>query len=139
MSTTMFLNLPVKDLAVSKEFFTRVGFTFDDEFTDENAACLVIEEGHLYAMLLTESYFQTFTDKQVADTATASEAIAALGVASRERVDELADKALAAGARATGEPADQGFMYGRGFEDPDGHLWEVFTMDLDAMRAQQAD
>jgi predicted lactoylglutathione lyase len=132
MSTELYVNLPVKDLATSMDFFTKLGFSYDKRFTDEKAACLVIDKG-LYAMLLTEPFFKTFTKKELADTATATEAILTLGVESRERVDELADKALASGGKPSKEPMEEGFMYGRSFQDPDGHLWEVFYMDSSAI------
>jgi predicted lactoylglutathione lyase len=128
MSTQIFVNLPVKDLARSIAFFEALGYSFNQQFTDENAGCLVISDD-IYAMLLTERYFKTFTKKVVADATKSTEAIVALGVESKERVDELADKALAAGGKPSNEPMDQGFMYGRSFQDPDGHLWEVFYMD----------
>ncbi|MGP3924460.1 VOC family protein [Streptomyces sp. 8N616] len=135
MSTKIFVNLPVKDLAKSKDFFTRTGFSFDPQFTDDRAACLVISDD-IYAMLLTEPFFKTFTGKEIADTRKSTEAIVALGVESRERVDELADKAFAAGAQPSRETDDQSPMYGRTFQDPDGHLWEIFSMDPSAMQEQ---
>ncbi len=128
MPTKIFVNLPVKDLARSTRFFTELGFSFDDRFTDDNAACLVISDD-IYAMLLTEPFFRNFTDKDLADTGTTTEAILALEVESRERVDELAQLALDAGGSPAGEPMDQDGMYERSFQDPDGHLWEVFYMD----------
>ncbi|GAB2819229.1 VOC family protein [Streptomyces daliensis] len=134
MSTKIFVNLPVKDLPKSKSFFTALGFSFDPQFSDDNAGCLVISED-IYAMLLVEPFFQSFTQKEVADATKSTEAILCLGVESRERVDDLVDKALASGGSASNETQDHGFMYGRSFQDPDGHLWEVVHMDMDA--AQQ--
>ncbi len=128
MSTKIFVNLPVKDLAKSITFFTALGFSFNPQFTDDNAGCMVISDD-IYAMLLVEPFFKTFTKKEIADTSTTTEAIVALGLESRQRVDELADKALAAGAQHFNDPNDQGFMYGRSFQDLDGHLWELFYMD----------
>jgi predicted lactoylglutathione lyase len=128
MSTKIFVNLPVKDLAKSVAFFKGLGYSFNPQFTDENAACLVIGDD-IFAMLLVEPFFRRFTKKEIADATTTTEAIVALGVESRERVDELADKALASGGQAANETNDQGFMYGRSFQDPDGHIWEVLWMD----------
>ena len=128
MPTQIFVNLPVKDLERSKNFFTALGYSFNSQFTDENAACLVISD-NIYAMLLVEPFFKSFTQKEITDTSHSTEAILALGVDSREQVDELADKAMAAGAGKYNDPSDQGFMYSRSFQDPDGHLWEVLYMD----------
>ena len=136
MSTMIFVNLPVANLTRSMEFFTALGYTFNPQFTDENAACLVIEEDHIYAMLLTPEFFKRFTKKEIADSKRTTEAILALAVDSREAVDALVDKALAVGGSASNEPDDQGFMYGRSFQDPDGHLWEVLYMDVSAMPQQ---
>lgn len=128
MGTKIFVNLPVRDLDTSIEFFTALGFSFNPQFTDETAGCLVISED-IYAMLLTEPFFRTFTQKDVVDATKATEAILALGVESRERVDALVDRALATGGSPANDTMDQGFMYGRSFQDPDGHLWEVLYMD----------
>ncbi|WP_266367694.1 VOC family protein [Tellurirhabdus rosea] len=128
MATKIFVNLPVKDLNRSIEFFTKLGFQFNQQFTDEKATCMVITED-IYAMLLVERFFQGFTKIEVTDTSKSREVIVALSADSREAVDELADKALAAGAAFANEPMDQDFMYGRSFIDPDGHMWEVFFMD----------
>jgi uncharacterized protein len=128
MPTKIFVNLPVKDLARSTRFFTELGFSFDPRFTDENAGCLVISADS-YAMLLTEPFFRNFTDKELADTSSTTEAILALEVASRQQVDELAERALVSGGSPAGEPMEQDGMYERSFQDPDGHLWEVFYMD----------
>lgn len=111
------------------EFFGKLGFTFNEQFTDENAACMVIGE-NLYTMLLTEAFFQTFITKEIADTTKVTEVLNALSVESREEVDEMMAKALEAGANEPREPQDQGFMYSRAFEDLDGHIWEVFYMDM---------
>ncbi|GAA2357100.1 VOC family protein [Nonomuraea africana] len=130
----IFVNLPVKDLDRSKNFFTGLGFTFNRQFTDEKAACLVISDT-IYAMLLTEEFFKSFTKKDIADAHTTTEAIVALGVESREKVDELADKALASGGSPANDPMDEESMYGRSFQDPDGHLWEVVWMDPAAVES----
>jgi predicted lactoylglutathione lyase len=129
MSTKIFVNLPVKDLEKSKEFFLKLGYSFNQQFTDEKAASLVISE-HIYAMLITEPFFKTFIpNKEIADTAKTKEVLVALSTNSKEEVDELTNKAIAAGGRQFREPEDHGFMYARSFEDLDGHVWEVIWMD----------
>jgi predicted lactoylglutathione lyase len=133
MPTMLYVNLPVKDLPRSKQFFGGLGFSFDARFTDDNAACLVIGP-ETYAMLLVEPFFQRFTQKEVADATKTTESILCLGVESRERVDELVDTALATGGSPSNEPMEQGPMYGRSFQDPDGHLWEVMYMDPAALQ-----
>jgi len=129
----IFVNLPVKDLKRSRAFFEALGYSFNEQFTDENATCLVISDT-IYAMLLVEDYFKSFISKDIANTRTSAEAILALATDSREHVDELADKALAAGGTEPKAPIDHGFMYTRSFEDPDGHLWEIFYMDESALQ-----
>ena len=128
MANQIFVNLPVKDLDKSKAFFEAIGYTINLQFTNEQAASVVISDT-IYAMLLTEPFYQTFTSKQIADARTTSEALLALGVESREAVDTLVDKALAAGATEPREAQDHGFMYSRAFDDLDGHGWEVVWMD----------
>jgi len=130
MSTQIFINLPVTDLKKSVEFFTALGFTFNPQFTNENGTCLVISED-IYVMLLVEKFFQTFTPKGIADANQSTEVINALMVESRSRVDQLAEAAFLAGARPVNPPQDHGWMYGRSFQDLDGHLWEVGWMDPD--------
>lgn len=127
MATKIFVNLPVKDLERSKEFFGRLGYTFDPKFTDENATCMVVG-GDIFVMLLVEKFFKTFTPKSLADARASTEAIVALSVDWRDEVNQICEKAFAAGARRYKEPEDQGFMYSWGFEDPDGHLWEYVWM-----------
>ena len=129
MATQIFVNLPVKDLDKSKEFFTRLGFTINPQFTDENAACVVISED-IYAMILQEKFFKTFIQKkEITDATKSAEVLVALSAGSKEKVNEMADKALAAGASKLREPEDHGFMYSRSFQDIDGHVWEVLWMD----------
>ncbi|MCS5732399.1 VOC family protein [Herbiconiux daphne] len=128
MANQIFVNLPVKDLDTSKAFFEAIGYTINPQFTNEQAASVVISDT-IYAMLLTEPFYQTFTSKQIADARTTSEALLALGVESREAVDTLVDKALAVGATEPREAQDHGFMYSRAFDDLDGHGWEVVWMD----------
>ncbi|MFD5031283.1 VOC family protein [Streptomyces sp. NPDC058220] len=133
--TLIFVNLPVKDLETSRTFFSKLGYTFNAQFSDESTACLVISDT-IYAMLLEESRFKEFTRKDVADASKTTEVILALGVESREKVDELADTALASGGSPANEPIDHGFMYGRSFQDPDQHIWEVMWMDPAAVEPQ---
>ncbi|KON70723.1 VOC family protein [Peribacillus butanolivorans] len=124
----IFVNLPVKDLNASIEFFTKVGFDFNEQMTNENATCVVISET-IYVMLLVEDYFKTFTKREIPDTAKSTEAIVALSVKSKGEVDEIVNKALDAGGKPFNEAIDHGFMYGWSFQDIDGHLWEIFYMD----------
>lgn len=128
MATKIFVNLPISDLDKSKDFFSKLGFTFDPRFSDENAACLVISDD-IYAMLITEDFFKRFTKKEIADMAKSTEVITALSVESREKVDEITEKAVAAGGKIHRDPEDHGWMYGQSVEDLDGHLWEFFYMD----------
>lgn len=123
----IFVNLPVKDLERSKRFFSSLGFGFDARFTDDKAACLVIEKDSIYAMLITEPFFKTFTPRAVADAKSTSEVLLALSCSSEREVNDLAAKATAAGGKAIREQ-DHGFMYYRSFEDPDGHIWELLHM-----------
>ncbi|WP_079474519.1 VOC family protein [Marinococcus halophilus] len=128
----IFVNIPVKNLEASMEFFQNVGFSFEQRFTDENAACMVLGNG-MYVMLLHEAFFQTFTNKSVVDTNTGAEAILAISADSKEQVNEIVQKALDAGGLPSNEPMDGGFMYGWSFQDIDGHLWEVMYTDEDAV------
>jgi predicted lactoylglutathione lyase len=130
-----FINLPVKDLKKTMDFFSQVGFEFNLQFTDDNAACMVINE-HTFAMLLVESFFQTFTKKELVDATRSTEVLVALSADSRSQVDEIVNKALAAGGSPANDPQDHGFMYSWSFQDLNGHIWEVFYMDESA--AQQA-
>lgn len=136
MASQIFVNLPVKDLNRSVEFFTKLGFSFNPQFTDENATCMIVGETN-FVMLLVEPFFRTFTKKEMADATKTAEVIVALSADSRNQVNELADKAMAAGATESNEPQEQGFMYSRSFQDLDGHLWEVFYMDVSAFGQSQ--
>ena len=133
MSTKIFVNLPVKNLDRSKNFFSHLGMSFDPQFSDDKAACLVISDD-IYAMLLTEPFFSSFTGKDIADTSTATEAIVSLEQDSKAEVDRIGDAAVEAGAKVVKETAEQSPMYTRSFYDPDGHHWEIFTMDRAAMK-----
>ena len=128
MATKIFVNLPVKNLDQSKEFFTKIGFTINEQFTDATAACVVITE-EIYAMILTHEKFKDFTPKQIADATQTTEVINALSFDSKEKVNELMDTALKAGAIIANQTQDLGFMYSRSFSDLDGHIWELFWMD----------
>ncbi len=128
MPTKIFVNLPVRDLDRSKSFFEALGFSFNEQFTDDTAACMVISED-IYAMLLTHAKFKEFTPKDIADTGKTTEVLTALSQDSREAVDRMAAAALKAGATEARPAADHGFMYERSFNDPDGHIWEMFWMD----------
>ncbi|MES2669930.1 MAG: VOC family protein [Pseudomonadota bacterium] len=131
-SRQLFVNLPVEDLDRTVAFFTALGFGFNPKFTDENATCMVISE-HIQVMLLVKPFFAGFTKKPIADARAATEVLLALSCESRDEVDAMVAKAVAAGA-ATPTPAnDLGFMYQHAFEDLDGHQWEVFWMDASAM------
>src|SRR3990172_7396741 len=132
MNRKMFVNLAVGDLDRAVEFFTKLGFEFDPRFTDESATCMIVGD-EAFVMLLVESRFQDFTKKQLADPATQTEAILSVSAESRDAVDELADTALEAGGSPANDPMDHGFMYGRSFNDPDGHLCEVLWMDPSAI------
>jgi uncharacterized protein len=128
-----FVNLPVKDLGKSTVFFSRLGFSFDPEFTDENATRMIVSD-ESSVMLLAHPFFRDFvTPQEVADTSKSREVIVGLSAKSREQVDDLADKAVAAGGEALGEADDQGFMYMRGFRDLDGHQWSFIYMDFSAI------
>jgi predicted lactoylglutathione lyase len=136
-SRRLFVNLPVADLNRSVEFFAALGFSFDPQFTDDNATCMVVSE-HIQVMLLTQQFFAGFTKKPVADARAATEVLLALSCETRDDVDALVAKAVAAGAATPIEARDHGFMYQHGFEDPDGHQWEVFWMDEAAMSESSA-
>lgn len=127
MPNQIFVNLPVKDLDRSVAFFSALGFSFNPQFTDENATCMVVSDA-IFVMLLVEPFFAGFTPRPVADAFAATEVLVALSCDSREEVDAMVAKALAAGGRTPMPAKDLGFMYQRGFEDPDGHLWEVLHM-----------
>ena len=128
MASKIFVNLPVKDLDKSKAFFGKLGYKFNAQFTDETAACMVISED-IYTMLLTEPKFKEFTKKPIADAKKTTEVLVCLSMDSKERVNEIVDTAVKAGGSETREPMDYGFMFGRAFDDLDGHTWEIVWMD----------
>ena len=130
----IFVNLAVRDLKRSVDFFTKLGFTFNPKFTDENATCMIVNDD-AYVMLLVEPFFKTFTKRQICDTKAQTEGLFALSADSRAAVDEMVKTAVAAGGSYAVDPQDHGFMYGWSFYDPDGHHWEVFWMDPQAAQS----
>ena len=128
MTTKIFVNLPVKDLDKSIEFFTELGFTFNPDFTDETATCMIVSED-IFVMLLTHGKFKTFTPKEICDATKSTEVLVCLSSESREKVDEMVRRAVASGGTTYNEPQDHGFMYAHGFQDLDGHIWELISMD----------
>lgn len=135
MGRQIYVNIPIADMERSKAFFASLGFTFNPQFTNDSGACMVVADD-IYVMLLTESFFQGFTKKPVADASKSTEVLLCLSCQSRAEVDEMVRKALAAGGKAPMPPQDHGFMYGHGFEDLDGHQWELVYMDPDAAPPQ---
>ena len=131
MTRQIYVNLPVKNLERTKAFFASLGFTFNAQFSNDNAACMVVAE-NIHVMLLVENFFQTFTRKPIADASKSTEVLVCLSCDSRAQVDELVAKAVGAGGAAPNPVQDHGFMYGHGFEDPDGHVWELIYMDPNA-------
>ena len=130
MNTKIFVNIAVNDLKKSMDFFGKLGFSFNPQFTDEKAACMILsEEG--FVMLLSEPFFKTFFNKEMVNAKKSTEVLLAISAGSRGKVDEMVDKALAMGASKLREAEDQGFMYTRSFNDLDGHIWEVIWMDID--------
>ena len=128
MHQQIIVNLPVKDIEKSKAFFGALGYTFNATFSNEHAALMIITEDRINAMLMTEAFFKSFHTKQITNAREAIETWINLTCESREEVDTLVAKAVAAGATATGEAQDYGFMYGHGFEDLDGHTWQLNYM-----------
>lgn len=131
MNKQIYVNLPVRNVERSKAFFASLGYSFNPDFSNESALCMVIGE-NIYAMLLAEPFFQTFTKKPITDARTSTEVLVCLSCESRAEVDTLVAKAVAAGGAAPNPPQDHGFMYGHGFEDLDGHVWELVYMDPNA-------
>jgi predicted lactoylglutathione lyase len=129
----IFVNLPVKNLNKTVDFFSKLGFKFNPVFTDENATCMVIS-ADIYVMLLVETFFKSFIpDKQICDSKRSAEVLVALSAGSRKEVDELVGKAVAAGGSEYRQTQDYGWMYGRAFQDINGHIWEIFYMNMNAM------
>jgi uncharacterized protein len=132
MSTQIFVNLPVKNLNKSVDFFTKLGYKFNPKFTDKNATCMIVAE-NIFVMLLVEEFFKTFAPKEICDTTKSAEVLVALSFESRVAVDEMVRKAIAVGGTTYKEPNDMGFMYQHGFQDLDGHIWEIFFMEPSAV------
>jgi predicted lactoylglutathione lyase len=133
MATKIFVNLPVRDLNRSMEFFKKLGFNFNAQFTDETAACMIVSED-IFVMLLTHDKFKAFTPKEINDASKSTEVLLCLSTESREKVDDMVRNAVAAGGKTYNQPQDHGFMYGHGFQDLDGHIWEVMYMEPSAVR-----
>lgn len=132
MATKIFVNLPVRDLPASQKFFTALGYTFNPHFSDETGACMIISED-IYAMLLTHAKFKDFTPRPICDATQSTEVLLALSCENRAQVEDLVRRAVAAGGSTYAEPKDHGFMYQHGYQDLDGHIWELFYMDLSAV------
>ncbi|MBI3773462.1 MAG: VOC family protein [Gammaproteobacteria bacterium] len=128
MSRQIYVNVPVKDLARSKAFFSNLGFSFKSQFTNDVAACLVVSDNS-FVMLLTEQFFQTFTSKAISNAKDSTEVLICLSCESRAEIDDLVRKAVNAGGSAPRSPQDHGFMYSHGFEDVDGHIWELIYIE----------
>lgn len=133
MATSIFVNLPVKELKKSINFFTRLGFTFNPQFTDDTATCMIVAE-NIFVMLLTHPKFAGFTPKPIVDATKGTEVLVCLSRENRDAVDDMVAKAVAAGGSTYNEPQDHGFMYAHGFQDPDGHIWELVHMDPAAIK-----
>ena len=138
MSRMMFVNLPVADVAATRAFFDGLGFTFDPKFSDDACACMYVND-QAYVMLIAEERYRDFTPKPIADARATSEVLVCLSADSREGVDALCDAALAAGGAPAHDTQDYGFMYGRSFQDLDGHHWEVMWMSPEAVAAGPAE
>ncbi len=130
MSTvkSIYVNLPVKDLGVTRSFWTKLGFSFNEQFSDDKGICLVLNEGVIYCMFLKHEFFSTFTNRSIAD-GTTTQVLLAVDVDSKEKVDEIVKTALENGGSRYREPADHGWMYYDSFADPDGHQWEILFSD----------
>jgi len=135
LATKIFVNLPVRDIAHSVEFFAQLGFSFNPQFTGDGAACMIVT-GDIYVMLLTEEKFKTFTPNEICDTTRNTEVLVCLSCESRGKVDEMVRKAVGAGGRTYKQPQDHGFMYGHGFQDLDGHIWEIMFMEPYALNQE---
>ena len=135
MARKIFVNLPVKNLKSSMDFFSSLGFAFNPQFTDDTAACMVISED-IYAMLLTHPKFKEFTPNPICDATKSTEALICLSCEGRAAVDDTVSKAVAAGGKTYNQPQDHGFMYAHGFQDLDGHIWELVYMEPSAIKSE---
>jgi uncharacterized protein len=136
MAPKIFVNLSVKDLNKTIGFFTKLGFRFNPQFTDENATCMIVGED-IFVMLLIEKFFKTFTKKEICDTKKNTEVIIALSVESKEKVDQMINNAIESGGIESREKQDYGWMYGRSFEDNNGHIWEIIYMDENVIKKNE--
>ena len=128
MATKIYVNLPVKDLDRTVDFFTRLGYKFNPQFTDKNATCMIVSDD-IFVMLLVEPFFKTFIKKEICDASKSTEVILTISADSKQKGDDLINKAVTAGATTPNKTQDEGWMYGRGFQDLDGHLWEILYTD----------
>jgi len=128
MATKIFVNLPVKDLKRSMEFFTKLGYKFNPQFTDETAACMIVSDD-IYVMLLTHPKFKEFTPKAICDATKSTEVLVCLSCESRDSVNDMVRNAVAAGGTTYAQSKDYGFMYQHGFQDLDNHMWELIYME----------
>jgi len=135
MTRQIFVNLPVKDLDKTIAFFTALGFEFNAQFTDENATCMIIGTDS-FVMLLVEPFFKTFVNKPIANAMETTEVIVSISAESRADVDKMVENAIKAGGTAPNPVRDHGWMYQHGFQDLDGHIWEIGYMDMAAAAAQ---
>ncbi len=130
MTKQIWLNLPVKNIEKSKQFFSKIGFSFNEEYSNENSACMLVGDQNFVVMLFEESLFGNFVQNTIVDTQTHSEMLISIDAESRNEVEELAQKVEEAGGVLFAKPAEnQGWMYGCGFSDLDGHRWNVLFMD----------
>ena len=134
-SKNIFINLPVKNVNKSTSFFKELGFEFNQQFSDETTSSMIISE-NIFALLMVEDRFKGFSNKEIPDTTVSAQAILCLSAENREQVDQLVNKALASGGKPYSDPQDHGFMYCWGFQDLDGHIWEVVYMDEHAMNQE---
>lgn len=125
---SIFVNLPIKDLKKTRDFWTKLGFSFNEQFSDDRALCLVLNDGLIYAMLITHEMFSTFTNRPIADGST-TQVLTAIQVDSREEVDRIVKLALENGGTRYRQSADHGWMYYDTFADLDGHQWEIMFID----------
>ncbi|AYN02015.1 VOC family protein [Chryseobacterium sp. 3008163] len=131
----IYVNLPVKDVQKTREFWTKLGFSINEQFSDEKAICVIMKADHIYTMFLTEEFFQTFTDRPVAKGET-TQTLIAIGVKSREEVDQMVKIAIDNGGSTYSEPQDHGWMYQSTFSDLNGHQWEVMFADASQIPAE---
>ncbi len=136
MARQIYVNLPIKNMERSQAFFRQLGFAFNPQFTNEQGACMVIAEDSIHVMLLVEPFFQTFIKKSIADATQSTEVLLCISCESRAEVDHMVKTAVAGGGQVHNQAQDHGFMYMHGFEDLDGHLWEVMWMNPDAVPPQ---